>query len=655
MLDNFHFLRPLWLLAFFALLFILWQLKKLRLANSAWQRIVPKHLNRVLLASNETAKPIALLPILLLGSVLIVALAGPTWNKLPQPVYQTDKASVIVMDMSFSMLATDTKPNRLTRARFKALDLLEKVADGDVGLIAYAGDAFVISPLTEDINNIRLLLPSLSPQIMPELGSNPYPALILAHEMLFNAGYQKGDIYWLTDGIDSDDLQDINEFGREHEHSINILGIGTEQGAPITLDNGELMRDRGGSIVIPKLNGRMLAGISERNDGNYQTIRNDDEDIEDLTSTGRILSASESQEQEVQGDQWQESGPYLLLIALPLILFYCRKGILLSLALPCLLCASLFTPAPVQASIWDDLWKRTDQQAQEKFEQQDFSAAASQFKQPAWKASAQYKAGDYEKALEAFSQLKGIDAKYNEANTLAKMRRFEDAIKAYDDVLAQVPEHADALANKALVEQLLDQQNQDQQNQDQQNQDQQNQDQQNQDQQNQDQQNQDQQNQDQQNQEQQNQDQQNQDQKNQDQQNQDQQNQDQQNQDQQNQDQQNQDQQNQDQQNQDQQNQDRQNQDQQNSEQSDSEHKEPEPEGANQTEQDEQQSKSEQPGQAQEAQAQLTEQELEQQQKHQQILKKVTDDPNLLLRNKMRLEYRKRRQNRSSIGVKEKW
>ncbi|WP_394174925.1 vWA domain-containing protein [Thalassotalea litorea] len=648
MLDNFHFLRPFWLLAFFALLFIVWQLKKLRLANSAWQRVVPKHLNKVLLANNETGKPLALLPIFLLGTLMILALAGPTWQKLPQPVYQTDKASVIVMDMSFSMLATDTKPNRLTRARFKALDLLEKVADGDVGLIAYAGDAFVISPLTEDINNIRLLLPSLSPQIMPELGSNPYPALTLANDMLINAGYQKGDIYWLTDGITRDELQDVNEFGREHEHSINILGVGTEQGAPITLDNGELMRDRGGNIVIPKLNARMLAEISERNDGNYQTIRNDDEDINDLTRSGNVLAVSENQQQEMQGDQWQEFGPYLLLAALPLILFYCRKGVLLSVMVPVLMSASLLTSAPVQASVWDDLWKRKDQQAQDKFNQQDFDQAAAQFKQPEWKASALYKAGDYENALQAFNELDGLDATYNRANTLAKMQRFEEAIKAYDNVLQQAPNHQDAIANKALVEKLLNQQ-------DQQNQDQQNQDQQNQDQQNQDQQNQDQQNQDQQNQDQQNQDQQNQDQQNQDQQNQDQQNQDQQNQDQQNQNQQNQDQQNQDQQNQDQQNRDQQNRDQQNSEQSESDHKEPEPEGANQTEQQEQQEESEQPGQAKESQAQLTEQELEQQQKHQQILKKVTDDPNLLLRNKMRLEYRKRRQNRSSIGVKEKW
>ncbi|QDP01780.1 vWA domain-containing protein [Thalassotalea sp. PS06] len=644
MLDNFHFLRPLWLLAFFALLYVIWQLKKLKVANSAWQRVVPKHLNKVLLSTNGEAKPLALLPIVVLGSLLIVAMAGPTWKKLPQPVYQTDKASVIVMDMSFSMLATDTKPNRLTRARFKALDLLEKLSDGDVALIAYAGDAFVISPLTEDINNIRLLLPSLTPQIMPELGSNPYPALILANDMLANAGYNKGDIYWLTDGIDGDDLQDINEFSRDNEHSINILGIGTEQGAPITLENGELMRDRGGNIVIPKLNARLLAGISERNDGIFQSIRNDDEDISRLANNDRVLTAAEKQEQQMQGDQWQEFGPYLLLIALPVLLLYCRKGVLL--AVPLVLTTSLCISEPVQASIWDDLWKRSDQQAQDKFSEKDFSGAAEQFQQPNWKASALYKAGEYEQALEAFNALEGTDAVYNRGNTLAQLQRFEDAITAYDEVLAQQPEHQDALANKALVEQLMQQQ--EQQNQDQ-NQDQ--------NQQNQDQQNQDQQNQNQQNSEQQNQDQSNPDQQNQDQQNQDQQNQDQQ--DQQSQDQQDQNQQDQDQQ---QQNQDQQNQDQQNSpnqqqseEDPDSEQREQEAQGANQTEQDQQQDKSEEPGQAKESQAQLTEQELEQQQKHQQILKKVTDDPNLLLRNKMRLEYRKRRQNRSSIGVTEKW
>ena len=203
-MTDFHFIRPLWLLAVFVVFIALYLLKKYRLSQSGWQQFLPRHLAATLLEGNienaqqTTSKSKSLITPLLIGILTVLALAGPTWEKLPQPVYQIERGSVLIMDMSYSMYATDLMPNRLTHTRFKANDLLDQLNDGDVGLIAYAGDAFVISPLTEDVNNIKLLLPALSPDIMPELGSNPISALMLADEMLKNAGHIEGDIYWLT-------------------------------------------------------------------------------------------------------------------------------------------------------------------------------------------------------------------------------------------------------------------------------------------------------------------------------------------------------------------------------------------------------------------------------------------------------------------------
>ena len=238
-MTDFHFIRPLWLIAIVIVFFALYLLKRFRLSQSGWQQFLPRHLATALLEGDngnsqvKTNKPRSLVIPLLIGLLTIIALAGPTWNKLPQPVYQTERGSVLIMDMSYSMYATDLIPNRLTRARYKAIDLLEQLSDGEIGLIAYAGDAFIISPLTEDVNNIKLLLPALSPDIMPELGSNPISALMLADKMLKNSGHVKGDIYWLTDGIDSEDIQDITEWSRAVPHQLNILGIGTKTGAPI--------------------------------------------------------------------------------------------------------------------------------------------------------------------------------------------------------------------------------------------------------------------------------------------------------------------------------------------------------------------------------------------------------------------------------------
>ena len=321
-MADFHFIRPWWLLAIIALVFALNLLRKYRLSQSGWQQLLPKHLAKVLVDKQYTQQKLSLTLPFIIGLLAIVALAGPTWKKLPQPVYQTARGSVLIMDMSYSMYATDISPNRLTRSRYKAIDLLEQLDEGETGLIAYAGDAFTISPLTDDINNIKLLLPSLSPELMPELGSNPLAALTLAHDMLVNAGHSKGDIYWFTDGIDNYDIQDITDWSRSNNNRLHILGVGTKSGAPIKLNNGELMKDNSGSIIVPKLSIAALKGSAKRGQGNYATLANNNKDIEQLLSQPFDLEEQEQKESSNTGDQWQEVGPYLLLLVLPLLLPY---------------------------------------------------------------------------------------------------------------------------------------------------------------------------------------------------------------------------------------------------------------------------------------------------------------------------------------------
>ncbi|WNC71276.1 tetratricopeptide repeat protein [Thalassotalea psychrophila] len=644
-MSEFHFIRPLWLLAVVVLVWVIWQLRKIRISSSAWHHVIPKHLAHMLLSSSENKKPVSLIPASIIGLLFIFALAGPTWQKLPQPVFDVERGSVLIMDMSFSMLATDIKPNRLTMARYKAMDLVEKIDEGEIGLVAYAGDAFIISPLTADINNIKLLLPSLSPNIMPELGSNPYPALVLANEMLLNAGHIEGDIYWVTDGISSDELADINDFASEHPHRINILGVGSDQGAPITLANGELMKDRGGNIVIPKMNAPRLAGISQNSGGAFSQITADDSDLENLSELKALDAKKEMQnEQDNLGDQWQEMGPYLLLIALPLLLGYFRRGVLFTPVLLSLVIASSLHAPRAEASLWDDLWQTKNQQGKANFEQQQYAEAAEQFSEPLWQGSSYYKAGDFEKALDAFKQVESAESSYNQGNTLAKLQQYDEAIKAYDEVLAETPDHMDAASNKALVEQL--QQQQEEQEQQEQNQDDSNQEQNEE----QDQQQSDQQKENQQqsgengdsddNQEQQQaQNQQEQDSENQDQQSQDSQSQESPDGDQ-----------NPNEQESDQQSRDN---EQQNAEQDESEQEQNAAAQAENAEQDEQQSPQDE--QSAGVVDDTSKENTELNQKHEQMLRKVTDDPQLLLRNKMKLEYQKRRQNRSSIGVKEKW
>jgi len=491
-LSNFHFIRPYWLLAIFALLAVLWLLRKHKFHQSPWQQFLPSHLSQVLVEGssktnhkNAFSEKIFLIKPFIIGLLSIVALAGPVWQKLPQPVYQTERGSVLIMDMSYSMYATDIKPNRLTRARFKAIDLLNKINEGDTGLIAYAGDAFIISPLTQDIKNIELLLPSLTPDIMPVPGANPLAALTLAHKMLLNAGHLNGDIYWFTDDVDNEEIADIYDWSNKFGHQLNILGVGSKSGAPITLPSGELLKDNNGAIVVPRLPSQKLKSLASRGHGNYQRISNDDSDIDNLilktalSNQNGEKNKNKKQQSQQTGDQWQEQGAWLLLLALPLMLSYFRRGsAILMLPLSCLPLLFLLSfsfvstetyanndvnnhvnnhannnkepeqlPASSTQKIWQDLWQTNDQQAQQHYNQKDYQSAAQQFDNPQWQGSAHYKAGNYQDALDSFKQGKkseSADSLYNQGNALAQMQQYEQAIKSYDLALKKNPDLQDA-------------------------------------------------------------------------------------------------------------------------------------------------------------------------------------------------------------------
>jgi Ca-activated chloride channel family protein len=539
------------------------------------------------------------------------------------------------MDMSYSMYATDIKPNRLTRARFKAIDLLNKINEGDVGLVAYAGDAFIISPLTQDVKNIELLLPSLTPEIMPELGANPYAALTLAHEMLTNAGHLTGDIYWFTDDVDNNEISDILKWSNQYGHRLNILGVGTPNGAPIKLPSGELLKDNNGAIVVPRLPTQKLQSLAARGQGNYQTISNNDSDIDNLILSFDVLDKDKSKQQQQSqqtGDQWQEQGAWLLLLVLPLTLNYFRRGgaiLLLPLTfLPLFFLLSFTlmspvsyaneetenTPAPsLLQKTWQDLWQTNDQQAQQQYNQQNYQGAAQQFENSQWQGSAHYKAGDYEKALEAFTQGEqagSANSLYNQGNALAQMQKYQEAIDAYEQALKKNPDLQDAKDN---MEKLKQQQKKEQEKSDQSKDDK------------------------------------SEDEKSDDkgdkQQDKDasQQSQD------------NSDKQQDPQSSEDSSDGSQPKDEQQQQEKSESDKKESENE-SEQKQQAKQDEKSAEQGKEKTAEQIAAEHQAKEiTQKHQQLLNKVTDDPYLLLRNKMQLEYQKRRQDGASQGVNKKW
>ena len=461
-LSEFHWLRPEWLWALLPLAVIAWRLLHQTGRASAWEKQCDPHLLAELLIRRAPHHRLPLVLLMIGWTLAVVALAGPVWQKLPQPVYRTQAAHVIVLDLSPSMDATDLRPSRIARARFKVLDLLARYREGQTALVVFAGEPFVVSPLTDDTKTIAALVPTLSPELMPAPGDHAHTALRMADELLRQAGIQNhGEIVLVTDGYDDPaaTLEVVSDL-RAHGRRISVLGVGTTEGAPVPLADGGFLKDATGAIVVPRLNPATLSELAHQGGGRFVSLSADDKDIDALSSdtmaqTREVRPDSSSRQ---SMDRWREEGPWLVLIMLPLAALAFRRGWLVVLLLNV-----LTVPNPAAASGWQDWWVRPDQQGMQALQAGEGKQAAELFQDPAWKGSARYRAGNYEKALESFSQLDGADALYNRGNALAHLGRLQEAVAAYDEALKQNPTNADARHNKALVEKLLEQQQQQQQ------------------------------------------------------------------------------------------------------------------------------------------------------------------------------------------------
>ncbi len=434
---------------------------KRHLSNKHWESVCDPELLPYILVGRTGAKKYTNISFVgLVFLLVVIALAGPSWERLPQPVFQKESALVIALDLSLSMYADDIKPSRFERARFKIADLLNLRQEGQTALIVYAGDAYTVTPLTNDIKTIQSQLSALSPEIMPAPGSNTDVAIVKSTELLKQAGISKGHILLLTDEVDAKFESSFKQAGKSG-YKVSVLGIGTEEGAPIELLDGSFLKDRAGTIVIAKLNQNTLRRLANSGGGFYEPSQINDNDIvrlNHLFSSG--LESSNETEAEFKTDQWHEFGPWLILLIIPITAIGFRRGYL-----TVLICLMISSPKDVCAFEWNDVWLNKNQQAMRALENEQADVASELFQNRAWKAAAKYRVGDYaatEKLLNGNQDNRSI---YNKANSLARQGRYEEAITSYDQVLKNDPEHEDARFNKELIEKELEKQQQQQQNQ----------------------------------------------------------------------------------------------------------------------------------------------------------------------------------------------
>jgi len=458
-LSQFHFLRPLWLLAALPALLIFSLLLRRALSSGQWASVIDAHLLPYMLEQRPGNKrQQGLWWVLAAWLLACIALAGPSWEKLPQPLQKNQDALVILLDMSASMGAQDLKPSRAVRAIQKVTDIVRSRADGLTALVVYAGDAHTVTPLTDDRDTIENLLPSLSPFIMPSPGSRPDKAIRLAQQLVTDAGIQRARLLLLTDGIIPKDIERIRTALDNQRFQLNVLTIGTAEGAPVPMPGAGFLRDGSGTIVLPQLDLGPIRDLSQQLNIPWQPLSINDSDWHTLLpDQPQELDPQNPDNAFAKFDQWHDAGYWLIIALLPIALLLFRRGVLFSLLL-----LPLCWPDNSYALEWKDLWQTPDQQGAELFEQ-DPAKAAEAFNDPNWRGSAAYRAGDYESAAKAFAEgPQTAISHYNRGNALLQAGKPDEAIAAYDEALKLNPEMKEAAANRETAEKLKQQKEQQQ-------------------------------------------------------------------------------------------------------------------------------------------------------------------------------------------------
>jgi len=425
--------------------------------------------------------------VVLLGLACVIAsLAQPRLGHTWEQSKRKGRDVIIAVDCSRSMLATDLAPNRLGRAKLAAQDFIGQLQGDRIGLIAFAGSAFLQAPLTIDYGAVLNSLAELDTTIIPRGGTNIAGAITEA-----DAAFGKGEsdhrcLIIFTDGeeLDADGLAAAE--AQKDRIKIFTVGLGSADGSLIPLpgqDGGTaFVKDESGEIVKSKLDEDRLRKIAEVTGGFYVHLQNGPAEMQQIARDG--LGQMKEQEidarmsrRPIERYQWPLAAGLVLLVGSALISERKRPARRKSGAVAVLAALTLVGLLPPVA-----LAKNSGVEA---YEREDYKGAMGEFGRQLKRmqesealhfnlGAAAYKTGDFGKALEAFAkavtsadpQLRAA-AEYNLGNTLfqrgkaakepdRKKREWKDALQHYEQALQVEPQNKNAEHNRDVVRKLLE-------------------------------------------------------------------------------------------------------------------------------------------------------------------------------------------------------
>jgi len=269
---SFHSPHLLWLLAPLVLLFS-WELARhTARAVANWPKIARAWAGAfdVSLGTKHTTAETRPRIWLWFGLALcLVALARPQWGVIEEQVFDQSREVLIAMDLSRSMLAQDVKPSRLDRSKLLVTSLLDGLKGERVGLVLFAGTAFLQSPLSADYEVLREFLPALNPDYLPEGGSN-YKAMLETSMSAFGTSTADRYLIILSDGESTEETwKSLTDTLKTKGIRVIGLGVGTAQGSFIPEPGGGLVKDERGAVVMSRLNSSTLQELAQVTGGAY--------------------------------------------------------------------------------------------------------------------------------------------------------------------------------------------------------------------------------------------------------------------------------------------------------------------------------------------------------------------------------------------------